>query len=193
MKKYNSLWNERLRGLPGFVAIILVRLFERVMDIVNSYFVKANLINIGRNVTILRGITYRYPNNISIGDDVIIDTRVKMTSEISSGKLEIANRVNIGRNCNLDFSGGLYINEGVLLSDGVVIQTHDHGFDPRSKATGKKLIIGKNVWIGLRSIIMPNTGSIGDDAIIAAGSVVTKPIPANTIVGGIPAKIIKYR
>jgi len=42
-------------------------------------------------------------------------------------------------------------------------------------------------------IIIPNTGSIGDNAIIAAGSVVTKPIPANTIVAGIPATIIKYR
>ena len=190
MKKYHSFWNGKLRGLPGFISIILIRLFERIIDVVNSYFVKANLNNVGRNVTILRGIVYRYPNNISLGNDVIIV--LTMSTEISSGKLEISERVTIGRNCKLDFSGNLYIKEGVLLSEGVIIETHSHGFNPRSEPVGKQLIVGNSVWIGLNAIIMPNTGSIGDNAIIAAGSVVTKPIPANTIVAGIPAKIINH-
>ena len=193
MKKFRSFWNGKLRGLPGFISIILVRFFERIIDVVNSYFVKSNLNNVGRNVTILRGIIYRYPNNISLGNNVIIGTKVTMSTEISSGKLEISDRVTIGSNCKLDFSGNLYIKEGVLLSEGVIIETNSHGFNPRSEPVGKQLIIGNSVWIGLNAIIMPSTASIGDNAIIAAGAVVTKPIPANTIVAGIPAKIINHK
>lgn len=193
MKKYQSFWNGKLGGLPGFIVIILVRCLESIIDYVSSYFVKANLQSVGQSVTILRGLVYRYPNHISLGDKVIIGTNVKMTSEISSGELKISDKVTIGRNCSLDFSGGLFIKEGALLSDGVVIETHDHGYNPHSKAVGNNLVIGENVWIGLRSIIMPNTGVIGDNAIIAAGAVVTQPVPANTIVAGVPAKIIKQR
>lgn len=193
MKKYDSFWNGKLRGLPGFISIILVRLFESIIDRIISCFVKANLNHVGVNVSILRGIMYRYPNNISIGNDVLICDKVSVTSETSAGKLVISDRVTIGRKCKIDFSGELYMNEGVLLSEGVIIETHEHGFDPLSEAVGKKLIIGNNVWIGLKAIIMHNTGSIGANAIVAAGSVVTKPIPANAIVAGIPAKIIKYR
>jgi acetyltransferase-like isoleucine patch superfamily enzyme len=193
MKKCYSFWNGKISGLPGFIWIVLVRLFESIMDRITSCLVKANLNNVGQNVSILRGIIYRYPNNISIANDVLICDKVTITSETSAGKLVISDRVTIGRKCKIDFSGELYMKEGVLLSEGVIIETHDHGFDPRSKAVRNKLIIGHNVWIGLRSIIMHNTSSIGDNAIIAAGSVVTKPIPANAIVAGIPAKIIKYR
>jgi len=193
MNKCYSFWNRKLRGLPGFISIILVRLFESIIDKITSCIVKANLNNVGRNVTILRGIVYRYPNNISIGNDVMICDQVTMSSETSAGKLVISDRVTIGRKSKIDFSGELYMKEGVLLSEGVIIETHDHGFDPRSKAVRKKLIIGNNAWIGLKAIIMPNTGSIGDNAIVAAGSVVTRPVPANAIVAGIPAKIIKYR
>jgi acetyltransferase-like isoleucine patch superfamily enzyme len=51
-------------------------------------------------------------------------------------------------------------------------------------------VIGKNVWIGANATVLPGV-TIGDGAIIAAGAVVTKEVPANVIVGGVPAKIIK--
>ena len=53
------------------------------------------------------------------------------------------------------------------------------------------IIVGKNVWIGSNSTILQGV-SIGDGAIVAAGAVVTKDVPANSIVGGIPAKLIRY-
>ncbi len=193
MKKNYSFWNGKISGLPGFISIILVRLFESIIDRITSCIVKANLNNVGRNVTILRGIMYRYPNNISIGNNVLIEPNVTMTTQISSGKLKISDNVTIGKNSILDFSGDLYIKQGVLLSEGVIIETHDHGFEPRNEPTRKQLVIGENVWIGLNAIIMPNTGSIGDNTIIAAGAVVTKEVPANCIVAGIPAKIIKVK
>ena len=55
-----------------------------------------------------------------------------------------------------------------------------------------EVIIGNDVWIGMRSIIMPGV-KIGDGAVIGAGAVVTKDVPDYAIVGGVPARIIKYR
>ena len=63
-------------------------------------------------------------------------------------------------------------------------------FPPFYTDCGKNLHIGKNVWIGSRSVILPGV-TIGDGAIVAAGAVVTKDVPTNTVVGGVPAKVIK--
>jgi len=52
------------------------------------------------------------------------------------------------------------------------------------------IVIGKNVWIGANATVVPSV-TIGDGSVIAAGAVVTKDVPANVIVGGVPAKIIK--
>jgi len=63
----------------------------------------------------------------------------------------------------------------------------DQGYDERSPVH-----IGNNVWVGARVILLPGV-LIGDNAIIAAGAVVTKNVPAWSVVGGVPAKVIKYR
>ena len=55
-----------------------------------------------------------------------------------------------------------------------------------------KVTIGNDVWIGMRSIIMPGV-KIGNGAVIGAGAIVTKDVPDYAIVGGVPAKVIKYR
>lgn len=54
------------------------------------------------------------------------------------------------------------------------------------------MTIGNDVWIGMRSVIMPDV-NIGNGAVVGAGAVVTKDVPDNAIVGGIPARVIKYR
>ena len=64
--------------------------------------------------------------------------------------------------------------------------------NPELKAM-KKLVIGNDVWIGMNALIMPSCKNIGTGAIIAAGSIVTKDVPPYAVVGGNPAKIIKYR
>lgn len=81
-----------------------------------------------------------------------------------------------------------------LLAPGVHIYTATHPINPIERNTmreyGKPVTIGDNVWIGGRAVINPGV-SIGDNAVIASGAVVTKDVPANVVVGGNPARIIK--
>jgi maltose O-acetyltransferase len=81
-----------------------------------------------------------------------------------------------------------------MLAPGVHIYTATHPLDADERNSGaeygKPVTIGNSVWIGGRAIINPGV-TIGDNAVIASGAVVVKDVPANAVVGGNPAKIIK--
>lgn len=81
-----------------------------------------------------------------------------------------------------------------MLAPGVHVYTATHPLDPTERNSGKEyakpIIFGDNVWIGGSAVINPGV-SIGDNVVIASGSVVTKDVPNNVVVGGNPAKIIK--
>ena len=73
-----------------------------------------------------------------------------------------------------------------------VLATINHDLDPykRGNMVIKPIKIGKRVWIGAHATILSGV-TVGDNSIIAAGAVVTKDVPANSVVGGVPAKVIK--
>lgn len=86
------------------------------------------------------------------------------------------------------------IGDNCMLAPGVHIYTATHPLDAEERnggaEFGKPVTIGNSVWIGGRAIINPGV-TIGDNAVIASGAVVVKDVPANAVVGGNPAKIIK--
>ena len=89
--------------------------------------------------------------------------------------------------------GGVYIGDNVSVSIGTMIISGSH----KSRSAGfdyfeKEVVLDDNVWIGANSVILKGV-TIGNNAIIAAGSIVTKDVPANAIVGGCPAKVIRYK
>ena len=98
--------------------------------------------------------------------------------------------INIG--CKFQDQGGITIGDETLIGHNVVLATLNHDFNPakRSDIIPKPIHIGKQVWIGSNATILPGV-TIGDGAIVAAGAVVAKDVPPNTVVGGVPAKIIK--
>lgn len=106
--------------------------------------------------------------------------------------LHIAPRVFINAGCQFQDQGGIWIGEGCLIGPQVVFATLNHGFPAadRQSLYHKPIHVGKNVWIGAHATILQGV-TIGDNAVVAAGAVVNKDVPANTIVGGIPAKPIK--
>ena len=88
----------------------------------------------------------------------------------------------------------IYIGDNCMLAPGVHIYTATHPLDAEERNSGveygKPVRIGNNVWIGGRAVINPGV-TVGDNVVIASGAVVTKDVPANAVVGGNPAKIIK--
>lgn len=106
--------------------------------------------------------------------------------------ITIGNNVFFNSGCEFQDQGGISIDDGTLLGHNVVLVTLNHCMNPKQRANLEPapIHIGKNVWIGANAMVLPGV-TIGDGAVIAAGAIVTKDVPANTIVGGIPAKKIK--
>ncbi|OJV52467.1 MAG: acetyltransferase [Bacteroidetes bacterium 43-16] len=104
----------------------------------------------------------------------------------------------IGKNVFINFDcvfldlGGITIEDNVLIAPKVSLLSEGHPITPGTRATltTGRIHIKKNAWIGTGAIIMQGV-TIGENAIVAAGAVVSKDVPDNVIVGGIPAKIIK--
>ena len=105
--------------------------------------------------------------------------------------IHIGNQVFINADCKFQDQGGIYIDDGALIGHGVVLATLNHDLDPekRQQLHPAPIRIGKRVWIGANATILAGV-TIGDNAVVAAGAVVNKDVPADTIVGGVPAKVI---
>ena len=106
--------------------------------------------------------------------------------------LKIGRNVFINSCCQFQDQGGITIGDGTLIGPKTVIATLNHHQNPNKRANliPKPVKIGKNVWIGANVTILPGV-IIGDGAVIAAGALVSKDVEANTVVGGVPAKLIK--
>lgn len=106
--------------------------------------------------------------------------------------ITVGKNVFINAGCQFQDQGGITIGDGSLIGHNVVIATLNHDQNPKKRASliPAPVVIGKNVWIGANSTILPGV-TIHDGAIIAAGAVVTKDVPENMIVGGVPARVIK--
>ncbi|MFT4938238.1 MAG: maltose O-acetyltransferase [Paraglaciecola sp.] len=85
--------------------------------------------------------------------------------------------------------------DDVMLAPGVLISTATHPLDPEKRKKGleiaRPIMVGNNVWIGMGAKILDGV-SIGDNAVVAAGAVVNKDVPAFTVVAGVPARVIRY-
>ena len=138
-----------------------------------------------------------YGNMKSVGNNVYICPGYEISS---LSNIEIGNDVWIGRNCKIAAEGNLKISSGTIMSHNIEIWTQSHRYEakdlesiPYDREFIKKSVhIGENGWIGSRVIILPGV-TIGEGAVIGAGAVVTKDIPPCAVVGGNPAKVIKYR
>lgn len=106
--------------------------------------------------------------------------------------ISVGKNVFINSGCRFQDQGGITIGDDTLIGHNVVLATLNHGIDPQERHDlfPAPIRIGCNVWIGANATILPGV-TIGDHSVIAAGAVVTKDVPANTVVAGVPAKIIK--
>ncbi|MCD8372573.1 MAG: sugar O-acetyltransferase [Clostridia bacterium] len=106
--------------------------------------------------------------------------------------ITVGENVFINSGCCFQDQGGIFIGDGSLIGHQAVLATLNHDLIPenRKNMIARPIILGKNVWIGAHATILGGV-TIGDNAVIAAGAVVTKDVPENAVAAGVPAKIIK--
>ena len=128
-------------------------------------------------------------NSISIGNKVNIQDGAVIHCTYQKHPTVIGNNVSIGHNAIVH---GCVIEDNVLIAPKVSLLTEGHSIEPenRQSLTVGKIHIKKNAWIGAGATILQGV-TIGENAVVAAGAVVSKDVPDNAIVGGIPAKFIR--
>jgi len=154
---------------------VLRFLFARMRT---RYFILRYGLHAGKRPMIMAGFsTTAHAKDIHLGDNVLISRGGHFRAGRNS-------KIAIGDNC--------------LFGPSVIIETHNHGFSRtdipmnQQQLTEKDIIIGNDVWVGARVVILQGV-TIGDGAIVAAGAVVTKDVAPYSIVGGVPAKLIRMR
>jgi acetyltransferase-like isoleucine patch superfamily enzyme len=187
-------------GIVETTWIIVMYLSFKTMSYIRTLILSlrgysiANGVQIGKNVSIFQG----KKSSIQISSGTFIGDGVRLKAGFD-GSIHIANNVYIHDYSIIFAHCALYIGDNTLISPQVFITDFNH----KKSALGKRelltdsngytespVTIGKNVWIGTHAVILPGV-EIGDNAVVGAGSVVTKNVPANSIVAGNPAKIIK--
>jgi acetyltransferase-like isoleucine patch superfamily enzyme len=114
------------------------------------------------------------------------------------GYIRLGDRVFIGPHCTLFGAGGIEIHDDALISPHVVITSHQHTFDRLDALIREQssqfapVVVEADVWIGAGAILLPGI-TVGRGAVIGAGAVVTKDVPAGAIVVGVPARVIRRR
>jgi acetyltransferase-like isoleucine patch superfamily enzyme len=108
-------------------------------------------------------------------------------------EIVVGRNVFINQNCTIYDLGGVTIGDDVMIGPNVSIITVGHPIHPaerRDGVIGKPIVVERNVWIAAGAIVIGGV-TIGENSVVAAGSVVTKNVPPNTLVGGNPARVIR--
>lgn len=108
-------------------------------------------------------------------------------------EIRVGRHVFVNQNCTFYDLGGLDIADEVMIGPNVNIITTGHPVEPyerRAVTVGKPIVIERNVWIAAGATIIGGV-TVGENSVVAAGAVVTKDVPANTLVGGNPAQVIR--
>lgn len=137
-----------------------------------------------------------FGNNVSLGSGTIIEC-TGVIREVGDS-LKIGNHVGFAQNCFLEVRGKITIGDDCIFATGVSMAAENHNFSDVNKpirqqgATKKGITIGRDCWIGTKVVILDGV-TVGDGCVIAAGAVVNKDVPPYSVVGGVPAKVLKSR
>lgn len=155
-------------------------------------------IKLGRGCNIRSGcmIDAPRPGVVELGDKVDLNRHVYLGG--FGTHLHIGARTTLNQHAYIDARGGVSIGEDVMIGPFARLISYNHVFADLNTPMNRQgfsldeIRIGNDVWIGAGATILPGI-SIGDGSIIAAGAVVTRSCPPNSILAGVPAKIVRTR
>lgn len=177
-----------------------------------------NTVFIGKNVKVFEKGSLKIGNKVKIHDNSFIDalsleqvvinnfvvlgrnTRIECTGSLSNlGKgLTIGERTTFGSDCFFGAAGGVKIGSDVIVGQFVRFHSQNHNFSDTNKLIREQGVsqlgieIGDNCWIGAGAVFLDGA-KLGNGCVVGANSVVTKCFPENSVIAGVPAKIIKFR
>jgi len=182
-----------LKGKPRLCSIGKSTNFVSYKNINLFHFVKISnntkISSMGNNTSIL------IEKGVSIG----AFCRLEVSSSIRrTGRfIKLRKNVGMGDYCQIGGYGGVEISENTIMGSYVSFHPLNHDFKHNPEipirqkgVVGKGIFIGKSCWLGAKSTILDGV-ILGDNCVVAAGAVVTKSFPNNSIIGGVPAKILK--
>ncbi|HEX5669501.1 MAG TPA: DapH/DapD/GlmU-related protein [Chitinophagaceae bacterium] len=162
--------------------------YSQVLEIVSRTIKLSAELNTSTNVDAVRQCL----SNI-IGVEIDSSTTIFPPFYTNFGRfIQIGKNVFINHDCSFLDMGGITIEDLVQIGPKVSLITENHPLDPadRKALIATPIVVKKNAWIGAGAIILPGV-TIGENAVVAAGAVVSKNVEANTVVGGVPAKLLK--
>lgn len=176
---------DRISNSPTLRRLRLWRLRNRGASIGANIY-------IGKDVTVVGN-----PAGLSVDDNTIINDHVYIYPTNERAKISIGSNCKIGIYTFICAIEKIEIGNQCLLSPFVYILDSNHSTAPgipiiEQQSVVEKVKIGNDVWIATRAVITAGV-TIGDGAVVGANAVVVDDVPPNAIVGGVPAKILKYR
>lgn len=162
--------------------------YPKVMEVVTRTIAISSKLNSSTDVDQIRERLSEI-----IGSDLDKSTTIFAPFYTNFGRfIRIGKNVFINHACSFLDMGGITIEDDVLIGPKVNLITENHPLDPgdRKSLICKPITVKRNAWIGAAATILPGV-TIGENSIVAAGAVVSKNVPANTIAGGVPAKLLR--
>src|SRR5579885_2113010 len=150
---------------------------------------------LGKRVTLRGRPKVVNQGTMTIGERVRLDSTVATLELVTlpGGHLEIADNVFINYGSSLVSSARVSVGRDCLIGTHVMVMDCDfHRVEDKVwDTTGAPVVLEERVWLGNRSIVLKGV-TIGHDAVVAAGSVVTKDVPPRTVVAGVPARVVRH-
>ena len=184
---------DKFGGPIFFIPRLVGAIVRRIGRYSSTFLYRWSTRSFGNGTEIQWGVRFCDPRTIVIGSNCLIWTGVATSSDGEVSSLILADNVEINSGVYIDQTASVEIGHSTLISEDSKIYTHDHGLDPYSKPRKYPKKIGSSVWIGARAIVLASCQNIGDGAVIGAGAVVTKNVEGNTVVAGVPAKVVRLK